>query len=208
MPGTRTSSSGADAVSCSASATFSGCSTFRPTTSCWTGLEADAAAHHASYTFRQYAGPLPDDLLQPVSELRGAVQDEAPTGEIEREPATFDAAQARADEVELEAMGRTRYCTVAFAPDGTAAGYTDVVVPTHDPDCIYQWGTLVWPAHRGYRLGLALKVRNTRWVLREVPGRRAIRTWNAEVNAPMIVVNDAIGYRAVERTAELQKRLD
>jgi GNAT superfamily N-acetyltransferase len=170
-------------------------------------LTAQAAAKHAGYSFRQVAGPLPDDLALPVGELRAAVETEAPTGDIERERGTVDLEAIREDEAELAAMGRTRYATVAVAPDGTVAGYTDYVVPEHDRPWIYQWGTLVWKEHRGHAIGLALKVRNTAWVQRLHPDRAAVRTWNAEVNEPMIAVNEAMGFRPVERMGEFTKRL-
>ena len=171
-------------------------------------LEAEATPHHRGYSFRQYRGLPPDDVLPGLAALRAAVETEAPTGEIARERGAGDPDVARAEEEALTAQARTRWTTVALAPDGSVAGYTDLVVPAHDPPWIYQWGTLVWSAHRGRRLGLALKVRNVAWVQRALPDRRAVRTWNAEVNAPMVAVNEALGFRPVERMGEFQKRLD
>jgi GNAT superfamily N-acetyltransferase len=170
-------------------------------------LTAQAAAKHEGYTFRQVTGPAPDDLALPLGELRAAVETEAPTGDIERERGTVDLAAIREDEAELAAMGRSRYATVAVAPDGSVAGYTDYVVPEHDRPWVYQWGTLVWKEHRGHALGLALKARNTAWVQQEHPDRTGVRTWNAEVNEPMIAVNEAMGFRPVERMGEFTKRL-
>lgn len=170
-------------------------------------LEAEAATQHHGYTFRDVTGPLPDGLVLPVGRIRAAVETEAPTGDIPKEPEYVDAARVREEERSLAAQGRTRYATLAFAPDGSLAGYTEVIAPEHDPEWIYQWGTLVWGPHRGHSLGLALKVRNTRWVQSLFPDRAAVRTWNAEVNRPMIAVNERMGYRAVERLGEWQKVL-
>lgn len=170
-------------------------------------LAASVAPQHPGYTFRDVTSPLPEDIALEVGRLRAAVDTEAPTGEIERETEVVDLARVREDEATMADMGRTRYATVAIAPDGTAAGYTELVVPEHDRPWVYQWGTLVRPAHRGHGLGLALKVRNTRWIQREHPDRTAVRTWNAEVNTHMIAVNEALGYRPVERMGEFQKRL-
>lgn len=170
-------------------------------------LTARAARKHAGYTFRQVTSPMPDDIVLQIGELRAAVETEAPTGEIEREREVVDVARIREEEATLAAMGRTRWATVAFAPDGAPAGYTEYVVPAHDPPWIYQWGTLVWRQHRGHALGLALKVRNTAWVQHEHRDRTGVRTWNAESNRQMIAVNDAMGFRPVERMGEFQKRL-
>jgi GNAT superfamily N-acetyltransferase len=167
-------------------------------------LSDRAAVQHDGYTFRQYVGPLPDDLVEPVGRLRGAMDDEAPAGEIVREGEVHDELRVRAEEAALAEGGRTRVGTVAIAPSGEAAGYTEYVVPEFDPPWVYQWGTLVWPEHRGHSLGLALKVRNTAQVQAAHPDRRAERTWNAEVNTPMIAVNEAMGFRPVERLGEYQ----
>lgn len=51
--------------------------------------------------------------------------------------------------------------------------YTDLGVPLAEPARAYQWDTLVMPGHRGHRL---------------------VSTWNAAVNAPMIAVNETLGY--------------
>lgn len=170
-------------------------------------LAARAARRHEGYTLRRVSSPVPDDVLLELGRLRGAVETEAPTGEIERQATVPDARQVREDEETAAAMGRTRHAVLAIAPDGAVAGYVEVVHPEHDPGWLYQWGTLVWPSHRGHALGLALKVDSTRWLQELYPDRKAIRTWNAEVNAPMIAVNEALGYRPVSRLGEFQKVL-
>ena len=55
-----------------------------------------------------------------------------------------------------------KYTTVAIAPDGEVVAYSELAVPTYDPERVYQWGTLVRREHRGHRLGLATKVHNLR----------------------------------------------
>jgi GNAT superfamily N-acetyltransferase len=171
-------------------------------------LAAQAAEKHAGYTLLPYVGAGPAERLLEIAPRRSAVDSEAPMGEVQREAGRVDEARVRAEEAELSAAGRTRYAVVAVAPDGSLAGYTDLVVPEFDPPWIFQWGTLVWPAHRGHALGLALKVHNLRIVQALHPDRTAVRTWNAEVNAPMIAVNEALGFRVVERLGEFHKRLD
>ncbi len=171
-------------------------------------LAGEAAPHHRAYTLRRFRGPVPDDILEPFGQLIGTLMTEAPTGERELEPESFDEARIRSDEAAFAASGRTKYTTVALAPDGDVVAYSELVVPTHDPGRVYQWGTLVRPAHRGHRLGLATKVANLRWLQEEYPAGRLLVTFNAEENAPMIAVNAAMGFRPVERLVELQKKLD
>jgi hypothetical protein len=39
------------------------------------------------------------------------------------------------------------------------------------------------------------------------PHARVVHTWNADVNAAMIAVNEAMGFRPVERLGEFQREL-
>jgi GNAT superfamily N-acetyltransferase len=170
-------------------------------------LAEQAAPHHRDYTLRQFRGPVPDDLVDGFGDLIGSLITEAPMGEMELEPEVFDAERVRADEAVFEASGRTKYTTVAVAPDGELVAYSELVVPRHDPGRVYQWGTLVRPAHRGHRLGVATKARNLLWLQAEEPGLSLLVTYNAEVNGPMIAVNEAMGFRPVERLGEFQRQI-
>jgi hypothetical protein len=168
-------------------------------------LAAEAEPWHGDYTFRQFAGPVPDDLLDSYAALLGTLLTEAPTGEIEREPEAMDAERVRAEEAVLADSGRTRFTTVALDRSGAVAAYSELVLPRHDPGRAYQWGTLVRPQDRGHRLGLATKARNLLWAQPRL-GEVTLVTYNAEVNTHMVGVNDRLGFRPVERLGEFQKR--
>ena len=60
---------------------------------------------------------------------------------------------------------------------------------------------------RGHRLGLAVKVANLRLLQGSCPELRRLTTYNAEVNARMVDVNDLLGFVPVARLGEFQKRL-
>jgi len=169
-------------------------------------LADEAAAHHTGYQIRQFCDRVPDDLVESFGRLIGQLNTEAPQGELDIEPEVFDEARIRADEEVFRASGRTKYTTVAVK-DGEVAAYSELVVPAHDPGRVYQWGTLAAKEHRGRRLGLATKARNLLWLQQEQPEARLLVTYNAEVNAHMIAVNEALGFRPVERLGEFQKKL-
>lgn len=173
-----------------------------------TGLAEQAAPFHRDYAIRRFVGPVPDDIIVSFGELIGSLMTEAPVGDLEIEPEVFDPDRIRADEKVFAASGRTKYTTVAIAPDGTVAAYSEIAVPEHDPGRAYQWGTLARRAHRGHRLGLATKALNLAWLQEQRPELRLLVTYNAEVNTHMIGVNEQMGFRPVERLGEFQKRLD
>jgi GNAT superfamily N-acetyltransferase/RimJ/RimL family protein N-acetyltransferase len=169
-------------------------------------LADEAAGHHEHYTIHQFTGPVPEDIIDSFGALVGSLITEAPMGEMDFEPEVVDAQQIRADEKVFAESGRAKYTTVALAPDGTVAAYSELVVPAHDPGRVYQWGTLAHRDHRGHRLGLATKTRDLLWLQQERPDAKLLVTYNAEVNAHMIGVNEEMGFRPVERMGEFQKK--
>lgn len=170
-------------------------------------LAAEAAAHHAGYTLRSFTGPVPDDLAEGWVALSATLMTEAPMGEVEREVEVADVGRLRAEEAMLQKQGRTKVHTAALAPDGELVAYTEIAVTAHESDRAYQWGTLVRPDHRGHRLGLAVKVANLRLLQEAHPDLRTVVTYNADVNAPMVSVNERLGFRPVQWMAEVQRRL-
>lgn len=170
-------------------------------------LADEAAPFHRDYTLRQFKGRIPDDIVAEFGELVGSLMTEAPTGAVAKEQEVLDVERIRADEAVFEASGRTKYTTLAVAADGELAAYSELVVPRHDPGHVFQWGTLVAPGHRGHRLGMATKAHNLLWLAREEAERTALVTMNAEVNRHMIAVNEALGFRPVERHVELHRSL-
>jgi GNAT superfamily N-acetyltransferase len=170
-------------------------------------LVREAERHHAGYRFEQFTGRVPEDLLEGYGALLGAVVTEAPVGELDYEPEQYPPERIRADDDALEEAARVRHATVALDGSGACVGYNEVVVAGHEDGRAFQWGTLVLPAHRGHRLGLALKARTLQLLATERPGLRQVVTFNAEVNAPMIGINERLGFRPVERLGEFQRRL-
>lgn len=170
-------------------------------------LADEAAPSHTDYTLRHFDGPVPEDIIDAFGDLVGSLISEAPMGDLDFEPEVFDATRIRADEQVFEASGRTKHTTVAIAADGSVVAYSELAVPSYDPEHVYQWGTLVLPEHRGHRLGMATKVHNLRRLQAAEPRRVRLFTHNAEVNTHMIGVNDALGFRPVGRLGEFQKKL-
>ncbi|MBZ5735010.1 GNAT family N-acetyltransferase [Nocardioides sp. TRM66260-LWL] len=170
-------------------------------------LAADAARHHAGYRVVAFAGAVPEPHRLAWGVLAGAIEAEAPTGSIEVEPETLGPEELDSAEAMLVRLGRTPFRALALAPDGDLVAYTEVVATDHEPDRAYQDGTLVRADHRGHRLGLAVKVAALRLLQEHRPGVRHVLTWNAEVNAPMIRVNELLGFRPVERAGWFERRL-
>lgn len=167
-----------------------------------------AAAHHQAYTIVSWTDPCPDVYVSAYCALKSVMNAEAPLGDLVLEPERWDEQRLRESEAELVAMGRTRHVVAAVDHEGTMVAHNEVLHAVHDPGRLWNWDTLVLPDHRGHRLGLALKVANLRLVQQAHPDGRELHTFNAVQNAPMIAVNDALGFRPVELTGEWQGDLD
>lgn len=162
-------------------------------------LREKAREAACDYTLLRVTDAIPDDLLEAVAELTGAIND-APTGDMEVDDDVFDGARIRAFEAARDAEGVHMYRLIArLGSDGPLAGHTIVGAHPDQPEWAGQYDTAVARAHRGHRLGLLLKAEMMAWLAEAEPQVRWVDTWNAESNSHMIGVNEALGYRIAAR---------
>ena len=167
-------------------------------------LAEGAAPYHRDYTLVPYVGRCPDEHVASFARLMATFVNEIPAGEMTFEAEAYDVDRVRASESTLAAAGRVGYFVLAVAPDGEVVAFTQLVVPRHDPGRVFQWGTLVDPAHRGHRLGTAVKVANHAFLQQHEKEPATCYTYNAEVNEHMIAVNELLGYRPTARSGEFE----
>ena len=168
---------------------------------------AEASVATADYDLLRWAGRTPPELVDQVVTLAEAIND-APMGDLEVEDEVFDPERIAAYETSTLDSGHRLYRVMArHRATGEPAGHTVVAVDTDRPELAHQHDTSVVRSHRGHRLGLLLKAEMMRWLAVEEPAIEQLDTWNAEVNDHMIAVNERLGYRALGRELEFQKRL-
>ena len=168
-------------------------------------IDREIAPFTEGYEVRTFVGGLPDALLESYCTLANQLVLDAPTGEVdyEAEALTPQVESARRDRDTRS--GRTLLTALALQGD-TVVAYTDLAVP-RAADQVLQRGTFVDRAHRGHRLGAAVKVANLRLLQERFPGARSVETTNSEVNEQMVSINDRLGYVAVSVVPNLLKRL-
>jgi GNAT superfamily N-acetyltransferase len=149
----------------------------------------------------------PEEHVASFGRLLGMLMSEVPLGELDLEASEWTPERIRAAEQRQVDTGRHVQTAMAIAPDGAVAGVSDVRVDDSDPAHGQVGITIVDPAHRGRRLGLALKLATHDLVVATYPDLVSVDTSNAEVNTWMNDVNEALGYRTIETLLELQKRL-
>jgi GNAT superfamily N-acetyltransferase len=161
-----------------------------------------AATAASDYEIVTWQGRCPDDLIDAYAEMRTRMNQDVPTGELDHEAVVMTPERIRAGEERLS----TSYdivVAVARRADGVMGGYS-LVFLARGRDQVLQDDTLVMPAHRGHRLGLALKLATYAVVAAEHPDRATLHTWTDPENHAMYATNHAFGYRPVERVHEVQ----
>lgn len=170
-------------------------------------LAAAAARHHAGYSMVTIGDVLPEEYLDGYCALQSAFNSEAPMGQLDIEPEVWDADRVRSAEARFREQGRHECSTLAKGIDGSVVALTDLMATDHQAATGWQGGTLVMEEHRGHRLGIAIKVANLRRYQKRFPHVRIVHSWDAEENTPMVAINDTLGFRPVERLAEMQLKL-
>lgn len=167
----------------------------------------DAASHHDGYRLETFVGSVPDELVESLCLLLGQLAVDAPSGLVDFEEEQVTPERYAEMVASTTAMGRARYETVALSPDGQVVAQSTLAVALGANTHAYQWGTFVHREHRGHRLGLATKALNLRAVQAARDDLTLVITQNGETNDHMVSINERLGFRPIEVSAEFVKRL-
>lgn len=157
---------------------------------------------NAHYRFEIWTVPTPEHLLPALVEANEAMRD-APHGDLEFKHAPPDVDRRRRSEASILASGPQMYIAAALTEDGEIGGFHEVLVL---PDFrMADVGNTGVPAKfRGHGLGLRLKATLALHLLTHEPQLTTVSTWNDAQNAPMVRVNEALGYEIAETWSSWQ----
>jgi len=172
-------------------------------------LYAQALEKAAGYKVVQWTDRCPDDVIDGYAALNERMYTDPPMGEdLDIRPAVYDAERIRNNEWVTSERGQSEFKTaVVHVKSGEVAGMSGLGVVPGEELHAWQEDTIVEEKHRGHRLGMILKIANQRQLREYRPRIRYVHTWNAEVNDHMIAINEAMGYRALCRDLDVQKKL-
>jgi GNAT superfamily N-acetyltransferase len=171
-------------------------------------LNKDATARSVDYSLIRWVGPAPAEFVDDLVVLHSRMSIDAPLEDLDWEPEQWSAARFREREQHVMASGQLVLSTAArHDASGQIVALTDISVVPAQPGIAYQWATIVLPSHRGHRLGMLVKLANLEFLRTSRPRVRMLNTWNAAINDHMVSINEAIGFRPVERWREWQLEL-
>jgi GNAT superfamily N-acetyltransferase len=172
-------------------------------------LGEECRTHAQGYEVRCVVGRCPEELIDDRCELGRAMSRDAPSGDLEHEEERWDEARVRSLERILLEQGRTLFSAYALhSESGSLVAFSEMVVSEEIPETAYQWDTMVLQAHRGHRLGALVKLANLAQLAELSPITVRIETTNDVVNAPMVAINEALGFVVGGLVNAWQKRRD
>jgi len=170
-------------------------------------LDAQARVAADGYRLVQWTGHTPEEYLDDLAYLTGRMSTDAPLGDLHVEPTQYDAGRIRARDAAHDARGHQVTITGAVhVASGQLVAFTDITVYATVPTHGRQRDTLVAPEHRGHRLGMLIKLANLARARRDHP-LIYVTTWNADSNPYMVAINEAMGFRPLDRWAEWELEL-
>jgi GNAT superfamily N-acetyltransferase len=170
--------------------------------------DVSEAPQAAAYRTLAFIGMWPEEFIEDECALERAMSTDQPQGDDQAEEEVWDAARVREMNDQLVAGGMVSLSTAAqHMASGRLVAYTRMVFSPRRPTEAWQWATIVLKEHRGHRLGLAVKLANLELLATELPTAQRVLTSNASVNAPMISVNDMMGFEVDAVGAFWQKTL-
>lgn len=169
---------------------------------------AAAPSTAPDYALRWLERPFDDATLEALGAVRTSMN-AAPRGDLDVHDDVPTLERMRAEEAMHAARADEAWALVAVhRPTGAFAGVTQVAWQPHNPKVVEQMETGVLEAHRGHRLGRWLKAAMLDRIRRERPEARVVRTGNADVNAPMLAINEALGFRPARAMTIWQAEVD
>jgi mycothiol synthase len=136
----------------------------------------------------------PEEEIHAIANMMEVMNDQ-PRGDLEIEDWKITPEDLRQSEAYRKAQKVKRWVLYVRHKNGELAGFTETHWDPENPENLYQDDTGVVPKYRGHGLGKWLKATMIQKVLAERPIVKRIRTGNADSNAPMLAINNALGFK-------------
>jgi GNAT superfamily N-acetyltransferase len=171
-------------------------------------LHHDAVRAAVGYRVLQWEVPTPPEHLDGYAWLKSRMSTDAPSAGLEADEERWDAERVVAGEKRVVEMRQRLLVTVAqHLESGELAAFTEIGIGPDMTATTHQHDTLVLREHRGHRLGQLVKCASLATWRDLAPQSRAVVTYNAEENRPMLSINEAMGFEAIAYEGAWRKDL-
>jgi GNAT superfamily N-acetyltransferase len=151
-------------------------------------------ARARGYRLEMIDGVFPEDLRVDAATfhhiMQTAPRDDLDVGDVLLGPDDI----AELDRALVQA-GRFRWTALMRDATGACVGGTEVTFEHWEPALVLQQNTGIDLSHRGLGLAKWAKAAVLERIRHERPGAERVRTGNAFSNAPMLAINDALGFK-------------
>ncbi|MCX5555090.1 GNAT family N-acetyltransferase [Streptomyces sp. NBC_00038] len=159
---------------------------------------------HPGYELTNWDGAVPAELAQTFANSRRAM-DDMPMEGTDYGTVAWDVDRVLSAAEAIAKRGELLHTVAAVdRSDGSIAGFSELVVPGDGRGEGQHYGTGVLPEHRGHGLGLWMKAESIRHARLRHPELAGLLTDTADSNAPMLRINDALGYLPTHKAVEYQ----
>lgn len=135
-----------------------------------------------------------DNDIEPYCELYTILMNQQPLGELDFEEKTTPE-KRRVHEKETRDKGCKWFTKITREPNGDISGTTEIFYIPDQPHKAHQMLTGVHENYRGKGLGKWLKANMLLHIRDHYPDVKTIITGNADSNAPMLSINERIGFK-------------
>ena len=144
---------------------------------------------------------VPEDDLEEYCKIYTETMNQQPMGEMEGEFITTPESR-RLDEARNRGKNLDLITMITREPDGTISGLTEIFKIPAEVNRAHQFLTGVKDSYRGRGLGKWLKAEMLLYVRKTFPDVKMILTGNADENAPMLSINNRMGFKRYLPEAE------
>ena len=154
-----------------------------------------ASERAAGFDLVEFVGPYPEDELSAIATMQLAINT-MPTDDLDVEDMKFTPEHLKQMDDAMVARGNDRWSLVAREKStGKYVGWTDLMFNPSKPKLADVGGTAVSSDYKNLGLGRWLKAAILQKLLDEKPEVERVRTGNAQSNAPMLKINDEMGFK-------------